>query len=113
MKDEIKKILEDVKRHLDYVETTKQCSIRDNEMKAMYDHITNLQEENEHLQKQNKGLNNLIIQHIDEEDNLIDYKSRNEKAKKYNKEVLTWWTNEEITDEIANENLKILNEIII
>jgi len=45
MKDDIKETLEDVKRHLDYVEATKQCSIRDNEMKAMYDYITNLQEE--------------------------------------------------------------------
>lgn len=44
MKDEnIKEILEDVKRHLDYVKATKQASIRDNEMKAMYDYITNLQ----------------------------------------------------------------------
>lgn len=44
MSDEIKEILEDVKRHLDYVEATKQASIRDNEMKVMYDYITNLQE---------------------------------------------------------------------
>lgn len=44
MKGEIKEILEDIKRHLDYVEETKQASIRDNEMKAMYDYITNLQE---------------------------------------------------------------------
>ena len=43
----IKEILEDVKRHLDYVEATKQCSIRDNEMKVMYDYITNLQEKYE------------------------------------------------------------------
>jgi len=43
MKDEIKEILEDVKRHLDYVEATKQASVRDNEMKAMYDYTTNLQ----------------------------------------------------------------------
>ena len=53
MKDEIKEILEDVKRHLDYVEATKQCSIRDNEMKVMYDHITNLQEKNKKLQDRN------------------------------------------------------------
>lgn len=46
MTEEIKEILEDVKRHLDYVEVTKQASIRDNEMKAMYYYITNLQEEN-------------------------------------------------------------------
>lgn len=44
MNEEIKEILEDVKRHLDYVEATKQASIRDNEMKAMYDYITNLQQ---------------------------------------------------------------------
>lgn len=45
MNEEIKEILEDIKRHLDYVEATKQCSIRDNEMKAMYNYITNLQKE--------------------------------------------------------------------
>ena len=45
MNEETKEILEDVKRHLDYVEVTKQASIRDNEMKAMYYYITNLQEE--------------------------------------------------------------------
>ena len=33
LKDEIKEILEDVKRHLDYVEAIKQASIRDNEIK--------------------------------------------------------------------------------
>lgn len=43
MKDEIKETLEDIKRPLDYVEATKQASIRDNEMKVMYDYITNLQ----------------------------------------------------------------------
>ena len=53
MKDEnIKEILEDVKRHLDYVEATKQASIRDNEMKVMYDYITNLQNENKRLRKE-------------------------------------------------------------
>lgn len=45
MKDEIREILESVKRHIDYVEATKQCSVRDYEMKVMYDYITNLQEE--------------------------------------------------------------------
>jgi CRISPR/Cas system CSM-associated protein Csm2 small subunit len=49
MKDEIKEILEDVKRHLDYVEATKQASIRDNEMKAMYDYITNLEQEKQEM----------------------------------------------------------------
>lgn len=60
MNEEIKEILEDVKRHLDYVEATKQTSIRDNEMKAMYYYITNLQEENqklvEELEKRNTKL---------------------------------------------------------
>ena len=59
MSDEIKEILEDVKRHLDYVEATKQCSIRDNEMKVMYDYITNLQEETKIIRK-------ILIEHIDE-----------------------------------------------
>ena len=47
------------------------------------DKMKALQEENEHLKKQNNGLHNLIVQHIDEEDNLIDYKSRIDKAVEY------------------------------
>lgn len=47
MNKEVKEIIEDVKRHLDYVEKTKQCFIRDGEMKVMYDCIINLQEESE------------------------------------------------------------------
>jgi len=73
MKEEIKEILEDVKRHLDYVEATGQCSVRDNEMKAMYDYITNLQEEN----RQTKLLKERY--QLEKE----NYKSRNEKAIEY------------------------------
>ena len=76
MKDEIKEILENIKRHLDYVETIKQASIRDNQIKVMYDYIINLQEEKERL-------HNLIVQHIDKEDNLIDYKSIIDNAIEY------------------------------
>lgn len=83
MTEEIKEILDDVKRHLDYVETTKQSSIRDNEMKAMYNYITNLQKEKENLKQQ--------LDFIDEQNKYIDkiekmikdYKSRNEKAIEY------------------------------
>lgn len=60
MSEEIKEILEDVKRHLDYVEATKQSSIRDNEMKAMYDCITSLQEENEYSNHCNEELRKKI-----------------------------------------------------
>ena len=77
MKDDIKETLEDVKRHLDYVEATKQCSIRDNEMKAMYDYITNLQEENERLKE---------ILYWKQIENNIFYKARCEKAIEYIKE---------------------------
>ena len=81
MKDEnIKEILEDVKRHLDYVEATKQCSIRDNEMKAMYDYITNLQEENEYSDYCNKRLREKITNLEYKITTLEDYKTRNEKA---------------------------------
>lgn len=37
----------------------------------------------------------------------VEEKERIDKAIEYNKEVLTWHTNEEITDEIANENIRI------
>ena len=100
MKEEIKEILEDVKRHLDYVEATGQCSIRDNEMKAMYDYITNLQEEvnkltaesteweskcydlQEEIERQSKAqviLDNQITE-------MFKYKQRIEKAVEYIKE---------------------------
>ena len=100
MKDEIKEILDDVKRHLDYVEATKQSSIRDNEMKAMYDCITNLQEEIENLTHivANKiiedydidtplknQLNKERIKYINLDVVCNDYKSRIDKAIEYNK----------------------------
>ena len=50
MSEEIKETLDDVKRHLDYVEATKQSSIRDNEMKIMYDYIASLQQKVEQLE---------------------------------------------------------------
>ena len=102
MKDEIKEILEDVKRHLDYVEATKQTSIRDNEMKAMYDYINDLQDtlkdreeycyaletQSTNLQQENEKLKHKLEQmYNDTKDTYneicaeqIDYKSRNEKA---------------------------------
>ena len=96
MKDEIKEILEDVKRHLDYVEATKQCSIRDNEMKAMYDNITNLQKTKTNMEQELQELY-LIKDNLQEENEKVhkDFdelseryfftKSRNEKAVEYNK----------------------------
>lgn len=60
MTAEIKETLEDIKRHLDYVEITKQRSIRDNEIKVMYDYITNLQKENEKNQAIIKGIKKFI-----------------------------------------------------
>ena len=50
MSEEIKETLDDIKRHLDYVEATKQSSIRDNEMKIMYDYIASLQQKVEQLE---------------------------------------------------------------
>lgn len=48
---------------------------------------------------------------IDEMQNKInDLQSKIDKAIKYNKEVLTWTTNEPITDEIAYKNLEILED---
>ena len=93
MSDEIKEILEDVKRHLDYVEATKQSSIRDNEMKVMYDYITNLQEENEKLknlcakyEEEHNTAFKLWTMKMEEvptyEEKMI-YKSRCEKANKF------------------------------
>lgn len=92
MNEEIKEILEDVKRHLDYVEATKQASIRDNEMKAMYYYITNLQEENQKLKNKLKG--NLMymksLKAIAEEkrrtpeDYFVDIQNENERLKQEN-----------------------------
>ena len=56
MSEELKETLDDIKRHLDYVEATKQSSIRDNEMKIMYEYITNLQQKVEQLEKENKEI---------------------------------------------------------
>ena len=43
-------------------------------------------------------------------DGLNDLQSKIDKAIEYNKEVLTWTTNEPITDEIAYKNLEILRD---
>ena len=56
MSEEIKETLDDIKRHLDYVEATKQSSIRDNEMKTMYEYITSLQQKVEQLENENEYL---------------------------------------------------------
>lgn len=48
-----------------------------------------------------KRISNIEFE-IEERDRRIDT------AVEYNKEVLTWHTNEEITDEIANENIRLL-----
>ena len=87
MDEDIKETLENVKRHLDYVEATKQCSIRANEMKAMYNYITNLQKENEIQKKDNESLKKFCNDLVNKCENLIekyqDYKQRNEKAVEY------------------------------
>ena len=79
MNKEIKEILDKWKC---YIGLTKKFTTNEYEMlrvediDKILDYITNLQEENERL-------HNLIVQHIDKEDNLIDYKQRNEKAIEY------------------------------
>ena len=46
----IDEVLEDIKRHLDYVKATNQFSIRDNEIKVMYEEIERLNKELKSLQ---------------------------------------------------------------
>lgn len=60
MSEEIEETLDDIKRHLDYVEATKQSSIRDNEIKIMYEYITSLQQKVEHLENIKKGIKDYI-----------------------------------------------------
>ena len=64
MSEEIKETLDDIKRHLDYVEATKQSSIRDNEMKTMYEYITSLQQKVEQLENIRKEALEYIDGHI-------------------------------------------------
>lgn len=47
----IEEVLEDIKRHLDYVNATNQSSIRDNQIKVMYEEIERLKEHNIQLTK--------------------------------------------------------------
>ena len=70
MNEEIKEILEDVKRHLDYVEATKQSSIRDNEIKAMYDYIINLQKRNKELEDGFKSTTEELCEYAEKSDKL-------------------------------------------
>ena len=68
MSEEIKETLDDIKRHLDYVEATKQSSIRDNEMKTMYEYITSLQQKVEQLENIRKEAIEYVYKHIQEYD---------------------------------------------
>ena len=117
MSEEIKKTLEDVKRHLDYVEATKQASIRDNEMKTMYNYITNLQKENnQHIsdiqvlmnKKENlERLTKKLQQELDQ------YKNNWEELKKWlEQEWLEWKDCEDArTKNFATEDKIILNKM--
>ena len=80
MKYEIKEVLEDIKRHLDYVEETKQVSIRDNEIKAMYDYIINLQEEVKFTEDYKDAYETTIIANKMLDEKYKDYKARIDKA---------------------------------
>jgi hypothetical protein len=107
MKDEIKEIERILATSGKYITYAERCYV--------LDYITNLQEENERLKETIENLTTMTVngdrtQIKNTAQYKLDiYKSRNEKAIEYNKEVLTWWTNEDITDEIAETNLKILN----
>lgn len=56
----IEEVLEDVKRHLDYVEATKQMSIRDNQIKKMYEEIDRLNNDIKILLKENENKEKVI-----------------------------------------------------
>ena len=56
-------------------------------------------------------LGNLSMQINNLQQQLDKYKNVIDKIKEYAKEVLTWWTNDEITDEIANHILELLEEV--
>ena len=90
MSEEIKETLDDIKRHLDYVEATKQSSIRDNEMKTMYEYITSLQQKVEQLEKENKELkeeNKRIFQNVNDDELLISNAMNYAELKKAEKKI--------------------------
>ena len=74
MKDEIKEILDKMPKSI-----TKILSIPSKDAKILLDYITNLQEENKRLKKDNL----LLIDYQDMEQKYDDYKSRNEKTIEY------------------------------
>lgn len=56
-------------------------------------------------------LGNLSMQINSLQQQLDKYKNVIDNIKEYAKEVLTWYTNEEITDEIADHILELLEEV--
>lgn len=78
MKDEIKEIkIKTIGQLLDYVETEQKA-------KELIDYITNLQEENERLEKRNKEIYDGFMATQEE---LSDYATRNEKYEKAINEI--------------------------
>lgn len=62
----IKEVLEDIKRHLDYVNETNQASIRDNQIKVMYEEIERLKE------RIDKAVKYITSVNLDDSDNIED-----------------------------------------
>lgn len=96
MSEEIKETLDDIKRHLDYVEATKQSSIRDNEMKTMYEYITSLQQKVEQLEKENDDLKNRLDNEV--ADGNLRLKEV-EQLENIRKEAIEWVDNNKETRE--------------
>ena len=63
----------------------------------------------EEIKKQKIIQENKILE--EQQEKIDKYEEILDKIKEYAKEVLTWYTNEEITDDIANHILELLEEI--
>ena len=104
MKDEIKKILENVKKCCDITKDQSFTVYQRQDILALLDYITNLQEENERLKENMKIKDNTILINYNKDtkeytldrknyykinkrlNERLDYKSRNEKAVEFIKE---------------------------
>lgn len=106
MNDEIKEILDYLKSdnwevgNGDYEKRLYKCDIE-----LLFNYITNLQQENEYLDKE---LNNMT----DYAKDLEDYKSRCEKAIEYIKNNITWYYDEDLDESVYQDEIsgdKVLN----
>ena len=119
MKDEIKEIIDNVKKCCDIMEDNNFVVYQKQDILKLLDYITNLQEIADVYNRKYREVKMLKEQLLYEKENTKDYKSRNEKAIEYinknkNKTIAPYGDNEDTDYEIClfEEDIAILLNIL-